>query len=246
MRLPRPAAFSIVALAITAFSITAYASDDAIVGRWVFPMDQDYTFKENGIFTRGYNGEDYGSGTWKFLRVHEDTRALEYSLSYNQGRNGNGAETVMLSRGDHKGHEYQSGYVLRLNQRMPLKKKLEDGPTETIRNFYGWYVTQLNANDEPTKDRALMARYITRRFLDQVERDKKKEGGLGSDPFIVAQDVDDLWAKNIFVSHVETQGDRATAQVWLKGKTKEMERRIKVSLVNERGWWKIDSIEARD
>jgi hypothetical protein len=91
-----------------------------------------------------------------------------------------------------------------------------------------------------------MRRYVTSRFLDEVEQDKKKNGGLGADPFIAAQDVDDLWAKNIFVSDVQTHGDRATAQVWLKGKTKEMQRRLKVSLVNERGWWKIDGVEPRD
>jgi hypothetical protein len=119
-------------------------------------------------------------------------------------------------------------------------------PTETIRNFYGWYLTQINANREPGNARDLMRRYVTRRFLGEVEQDKKKDGGLGADPFIAAQDVDDLWAKNIFVSDVQIDGDRATAQVWLKGKTKEMQRRLRVSLVNERGSWKVDRVEPRD
>src|SRR4051794_40644262 len=117
MRFRRSTAFSLFALAITALSLTAQGADDAIVGRWVFPMDQDYTFKEDGTFTRGYNGGDYGAGTWKLLRGRDDTSALEYRLSYNEDRSGNNVETLVLSRGGHKEHKYESGYVLRLNRR---------------------------------------------------------------------------------------------------------------------------------
>src|ERR1700692_4967582 len=82
-------------------------------------------------------------------------------------------------------------------------------PPETVRSFYRWYLTQLNANREPIQDRAAMARYVSDRFLNEVEQKRKESMGLGSDPFISAQDVDELWAKNIFVSHVQTHQGQA-------------------------------------
>jgi hypothetical protein len=87
-------------------------ADEPIVGRWMFPMDQSYTFKDDGTFS----GPNVG-GTWTSLGMSDKTSAIEYQLSF-----GGRKEVVTLIRGDREGHEYQSGHTLRLGQQMRIKK----------------------------------------------------------------------------------------------------------------------------
>jgi hypothetical protein len=119
-------------------------------------------------------------------------------------------------------------------------------PAETIRGFYRWYVNELIADRQPIKDRAVMSRYISQRLWREIAENEKKPMGLDYDPFVSAQDFDYLWAKNVVVSNVRTEQGKATAEVLLKGRTKDMQRRLVLTLVNERGNWKIDRVEARD
>jgi hypothetical protein len=109
-------------LAILVVSITAQAGDHPIVGRWLFPMDQEYVFKNDGTLSRGYNGQNYGTGNWKFVRMHDDTTDMEYRLTYNDSHRDKNVETLMLSRGDREAHEYESGHLLRNGARMRVKK----------------------------------------------------------------------------------------------------------------------------
>ncbi len=94
----------------------AAGSDEPIVGRWSFPMDQAYVFKADGSFT----GQPSLSGTWKRVRMDDKTSAIEYRLSYSGRRDK--PEILTLSRGDREGHEYEAGHVLRLDQQMRVKK----------------------------------------------------------------------------------------------------------------------------
>jgi hypothetical protein len=88
-------------------------ADEPIVGRWMFPMDQPYTFTGDGKFS----GPNVG-GTWRSLGMNDKTSAIQYELSF-RGRN---KEIVTLIRGDREGHEYETGHTLRLGKQMRIKK----------------------------------------------------------------------------------------------------------------------------
>ena len=97
-------------------------------------------------------------------------------------------------------------------------------PSDSIRSFYRWYVTELIANRNPMENRKELKRFATERLLKEIDRMKKGPDGLDGDYFVDAQDFDDLWAKNITVSDVKISGTKATAEVLLAGKG-EMRRR---------------------
>jgi hypothetical protein len=118
-------------------------------------------------------------------------------------------------------------------------------PTDAIRSFYQWYVTELIANRQPMENRKALKRFATERLLNEIGKMKKGPDGLDGDYFVDAQDFDNLWAKNITVSDVEVSGKNATAEVLLAGKG-EMRRRLKVSLVNDGATWKIDKVQGRE
>jgi hypothetical protein len=117
-------------------------------------------------------------------------------------------------------------------------------PSDTIRSFYRWYVTELIANRNPIENHKELKRFATERLLKEIDRMMKGADGLGADYFLDAQDFDNLWAKNISVSDVKITGMKATAEVLLAGKG-EMRRRLTVSLVNDGGIWKVDKVQGR-
>jgi tartrate dehydratase alpha subunit/fumarate hydratase class I-like protein len=118
-------------------------------------------------------------------------------------------------------------------------------PSDTIRSFYRWYVTELIANRNPMENRRELRRFATERLLKEIDRMKKGADGLGGDYFLDAQDFDNLWAKNISVLDVKITGMKATAEVLLAGQG-EMRRRLKVSLVKDGTVWKIDKVQGRE
>ena len=120
-----------------------------------------------------------------------------------------------------------------------------DNPSDTIRSFYRWYVTELIATREPMENRKELKRFVTERLLKEIDKMKKGPDGLNGDYFVDAQDFDNLWAKNITVSAVKITGKSATAEVLLAGKG-EMRRRLKVSLLGEGAGWKIDKVQGRE
>ena len=118
-------------------------------------------------------------------------------------------------------------------------------PEDCIRGFYHWYVTNLVANRDPMKQRNEIRRYATERLLKELGKMKMGPEGLDGDYFTDAQDFDPLWAKNISISAVKTQGDKSNANVLLNG-SEEMQKRLIVDLVKEGGTWKVDKVKGRD
>lgn len=125
-------------------------------------------------------------------------------------------------------------------------KASSSNPTESIRNFYRWYVTELIANRDPMNNRTELKRFATERLLKQIDKMKKGPDGLDGDYFVDAQDFDNLWAKNITVSNVAIHGTKATADVLLEGGTPDMRRRLKLNLLTESGTWKVDTVKGRE
>ena len=118
-------------------------------------------------------------------------------------------------------------------------------PEDCIRNFYRWYVTALVANRDPMEQRAELKRFATDRLLKEIDKMKKGPDGLDGDYFVDAQDFDPLWAKNISISAVQTNGDRSRAHVLLEG-SKGMRKKLIVHLAKEGGSWKVDKVQGRD
>ncbi|HXM32356.1 MAG TPA: DUF3828 domain-containing protein [Chthoniobacterales bacterium] len=118
-------------------------------------------------------------------------------------------------------------------------------PSDAIRSFYRWYVTELIANRNPMENRKELKRFATERLLKEIDKMKKGPDGLDGDYFVDAQDFDDLWAKNITVSDLKISGRNASAEVLLAGKG-EMRRKLKVNLVNDGAAWKIDKVQGRE
>jgi hypothetical protein len=123
-----------------------------------------------------------------------------------------------------------------------VRAQSDAAPEQVIRDFYKWYVGQLVAERDPFTDgRTELKRYASERLLRQLDKARNREGGIGSDPFLDAQDFDKDWAKNIKVSAPSVNGDKATANVELKGAEMGTQK-LKLGLVQESGGWKIDKV----
>ena len=118
-------------------------------------------------------------------------------------------------------------------------------PEDCIRGFYKWYVANLVANRDPMKQRTEIRRYATERLLREIDKMVKGPDGLDGDYFTDAQDFDPLWAKNISISGVKTQGEKSSAHVLLNG-SKGMKKNLVVHLVKENGTWKVDKVQGHD
>ena len=126
-----------------------------------------------------------------------------------------------------------------------VRAQSDAAPEQVIRDFYKWYVGELVAErDAFTDGRAELKRFASERLLREIDKARKSEDGVGSDPFLDAQDFDKDWAKNVTVATPVVKGAKATANVELKGA--EMgPQKLKVSLVQEKGAWKIDKVDSR-
>ena len=121
-----------------------------------------------------------------------------------------------------------------------------DAVKEQVVRFYKFYMHALNAEGDPlTKNRDTMKRYVSERFLKEVDRLSKIEGGIEADPFICAQDFDDGWEKNISVKDIAVTGKTATAKVELSGKQMDPHH-LNLKLVEAADGWKIDRISDAD
>ena len=116
-------------------------------------------------------------------------------------------------------------------------------PEQVIRDFYRWYVGQLVAEKDPFKDgRAEMKRYATERLIAQINKMRNSEDGVSSDYFLNAQDFDKDWAKNLTIATPVVKGDKATANVELKGAEMGTQK-LRVTLAQEKGTWKVDKVD---
>lgn len=118
-------------------------------------------------------------------------------------------------------------------------------PEAVIRSFYKWYVHALNQDSDPfTKQRTTLRSYVTERLIHEIDKVAKGPDGLDGDYFIDAQDWDKDWEKNIAVSSVVASKTSVSAQITLSGAT--MSHKLRVTLKQERGAWKIDKVEGLD
>ncbi len=121
----------------------------------------------------------------------------------------------------------------------------ELAPAQVIRDFYRWYVAELVSDRDPFEaGRADLERYISPRWLKEIDGLRNGPDGLDADPFLSAQDFDKEWGNNATVAEPVLKGTLATAEVELKG-TEMGSHKLTVKLVQENGGWKIDGVEGQ-
>jgi hypothetical protein len=129
-----------------------------------------------------------------------------------------------------------------LPQKSPAASPVANTPESLIKDFYRWYIGRLNQNKDPLrKEKAALGKYLTPEFLRKAP---KLFDENNADIFICAQDWDKDWGNNVSVSKLNIQGTTATATVRLSGKT--MNHKLKVTLKQLGGSWKINKIEPLD
>ena len=119
------------------------------------------------------------------------------------------------------------------------------GPERTIHEFYSWYVrTVVSGSDPLTKQRTELKRFATDRLIREIDGMRKGPDGLDGDYFLDAQDFDKAWAKNITIAAPVITGTKATTDVELKG-PEVGSKKLRVTLAQENGAWKVDKVEGR-
>jgi hypothetical protein len=110
-------------------------------------------------------------------------------------------------------------------------------PEAVVRHFYQWYLHGLNNDLKNLRKSPAMRRYVTPRFL------KEARAMEDADIFISAQDWDPAWESHISVSKVLVHGSTATTEVNLTG---QFSQKLRVTLRQEAGVWKIDGVKGPD
>lgn len=113
-------------------------------------------------------------------------------------------------------------------------------PEAVVKGFYSWYIHSVSRSLDPfKKGRATLRKYVTLRLIREVEKTE-----LDADYFLQSQEWDNEWGESVSVSRPEVRGTTATAIVTFNA---EGYPRVRVSLRQEGGSWKIDRVrEARD
>jgi len=113
-------------------------------------------------------------------------------------------------------------------------------PEAVVRNFYAWYLGQLNKeNWEPLKNRREALKYLTSEFHKRIPR---LEEDLMADIIICAQEWEPKWATDYTVGRATIRGAKASTVVRLPVGN-DTAIKIKTTLVKRGGAWKIDGTE---
>ena len=121
-------------------------------------------------------------------------------------------------------------------------------PDAVAKNFYKWYLTELNAEHEPIlQNKKRMLEFVSARLGRWVYSPAYEE--YGADYFIDAQDWEHSWVDGISATRPVIKGAIATLRVNFqpaKGVQSGFGRRsLPIKLVKEGGAWKIDMINNR-
>ena len=124
-------------------------------------------------------------------------------------------------------------------------------PEIVLKEFYKWYIHAGSHDIDPFKtDKATLKKYVTVRFIREIERNDKLPEGQGFDADYFLQTQDPLpsseanneaeWLKSITVSKVAIKATTATAIVTFL----DAYPKVKINLILEGGVWKIDNVKS--
>ena len=122
------------------------------------------------------------------------------------------------------------------------------GPDVVAKDFYKWYLTELNAERNPIRqNKKKLLGFVSRRLGRWVYSPAYSE--YGADYFIDAQDWEQTWVNGISATRTVIKGSTATVRIQLepaKNVDSGFGRRVlPIKLVKEGGVWKIDMINNR-
>ena len=113
------------------------------------------------------------------------------------------------------------------------------GPARMLSNFYRWYLGSLNENRDPIQfERDRLQKFLAPSLMAELDRLRKKPGGLDTDYFLQTQDFLPDWKTNFTVGNPVPVGAASTLIVTFGLKGRETYRVI-VSMKNSGAEWKI-------
>ena len=121
----------------------------------------------------------------------------------------------------------------------------EQSPEQTAKEFYKWYLTQLNSERYPIQQqKTQILKRVSRRLGKWLYSPEYEE--YGADYFLSAQDWDKNWVKGITTSKALIKGNNATLRLTLaapKGAETNFGRHtLAIKLIKEGNTWKIDRV----
>jgi hypothetical protein len=119
----------------------------------------------------------------------------------------------------------------------------QNSPEDRVKSFYSWYLTQINKERDPAKNRAVMNSHLSRRLSRSFY--SKAGQDLDHDIFVNGQDWNPAWADNIAIGQLTRKRLTATLSIILGSPNANWDLPLTVTLVKELGIWKIDRVKAR-
>ncbi|MGH9945682.1 MAG: DUF3828 domain-containing protein [Pyrinomonadaceae bacterium] len=122
------------------------------------------------------------------------------------------------------------------------------GPEQAAKDFYKWYLTELNANRDPiSKSKTRMLKSVSKRLGAWVYSPANEE--YGADYFLDLQDYDETWVNGITATPAVKKGTVATFKIIMSPKKGVFsgfgKHTLALKMVKENGFWKIDSVNNR-
>jgi len=115
-------------------------------------------------------------------------------------------------------------------------------PEVVATRFYDGYLKALTLNRDPVQDdKKLIARYVTKALLADIDRSRRSPDGMEADYFIRAQDYMDEWLGHVTASTTNIKAGTAEVAVTL-GDTPASIHRLKLGFTIENGSWKIRKV----
>jgi len=123
-----------------------------------------------------------------------------------------------------------------------------NSPEQSAKDFYKWYLTELNAEREPIRDnKRLMLQKVSARLGKWLCSKAYEE--YGADYILDAQDYEQSWANGISAAPAATTGNVSNVKLTFTPKRGTFSgfgvRKMNIRLVKENGVWKIDMVNNR-
>ena len=121
-------------------------------------------------------------------------------------------------------------------------------PEQTAKDFYKWYLTELNAERHPIQqNKRLMLQKISARLGKWLYSKAYEE--YGADYILDAQDYERTWVSGISAAPAATKGNVSNVKLTFTPKRGTYSgfgvRTMPIRLVREGGVWKIDMVNNR-
>lgn len=119
----------------------------------------------------------------------------------------------------------------------PLRAQTSGSPEAVIKTFYNGYVRSTDKNAEPLGKNSPLVKHLAAQLT--VKKIKAFEREMSADYFLQSQEWSDEWENKFTVSKAVIKGATASAIVTFP----DGYPRVKVTLVKEKGEWKISNVQ---